>query len=74
MKCGGQCENLKLQMGDYSLKAHMFSIEIRGYDIILGVEWQRTLGLITMDFLELDMILHKDEHSYTPNGLKTISL
>jgi hypothetical protein len=26
MKCGGHCENVKLQMGDYTLKGHMFSI------------------------------------------------
>jgi hypothetical protein len=25
MKCGGRCENVKLKMGDYTLKTHMFS-------------------------------------------------
>jgi hypothetical protein len=38
-------------MGEYSLKNHMFSIEMGGCDIVLGVEWLRTLGPITMDFL-----------------------
>jgi hypothetical protein len=28
MKCGGKCENVKLQMGDYQLKSHMFAIEM----------------------------------------------
>jgi len=37
-KCGGHCENVCLQIGDYSLKSHMFSIEIGGYEIALGVE------------------------------------
>jgi hypothetical protein len=50
MKCGGNCENVRFQMGDYSLKPHMFSIEMGGPNIILGVEWLQTLGLITMDF------------------------
>lgn len=27
IKCGGKCENVKLQIGDYQLKLHMFSIE-----------------------------------------------
>jgi hypothetical protein len=27
MKCGGHCENVCLQIGDYYLKSHMFSIE-----------------------------------------------
>lgn len=50
MKCGGRCENVKLQMGDYQLKTHMFSIHMGGCDIVLGVEWLHTLGPITMDF------------------------
>jgi hypothetical protein len=39
MKCGGCCENVRLQMSDYSLKTHMFSIKMGGCDIVLGVEW-----------------------------------
>ena len=50
MKCGGRCENVKLQMGNYNLKNHMFSITMGGCDIVLGVEWLRTLGPITMDY------------------------
>jgi hypothetical protein len=38
-------KNVYLQMGEYSLKTHIFSIEIGGYD-----EWLRKLGPITMDF------------------------
>ena len=53
MKCEGRCENVKLHMGDYQLKTHMFAIHMGGCDIVLGVEWLRTLGLITMDFQEL---------------------
>jgi len=36
MKCGGICENVKLQMGAYHMKTHMFSISMGGYDIVLG--------------------------------------
>ena len=53
MKCEGHCENIKLQMGDYHLKAHMFANEMGGCEIVLGAEWLRTLGPITMDFQEL---------------------
>jgi len=51
MKYGNECENVKLQMGDYSLKTRMFAIGMGGCDIVLGVEWLRTLGPMTMDFL-----------------------
>jgi hypothetical protein len=48
----------------------MFTIEMGGCDIVLSVEWLRTLIPITMDFLELYMSFKKDEHSYTLKGLK----
>jgi hypothetical protein len=54
-KCGGNWENLLLQIGQYHLKSHMFSIHMAGCDIVLGVEWLLTLGPILMDFKELTM-------------------
>jgi hypothetical protein len=38
MKCGGRCENIRLHMGNYQLKTHIFSIGIGGCDIVLGAE------------------------------------
>ena len=55
MKCGGWCEKVKLQMGDYHLKKHMFSLDIDGCDIVLGVEGLHTLWPVTMDSNELYM-------------------
>ena len=34
MKCGGHCENVKLQMGDYHLKTRMFAINMCGCDTL----------------------------------------
>jgi hypothetical protein len=65
MKCGGHCENVKLQMGDYHLKTHMFFIFMGGCDIVLGVEWIHTLGPIKMDYQELYMSFTQDAHPYT---------
>jgi hypothetical protein len=50
MKCGGHCENVHLQIGDYHLKSHMFAIDMGGCDIVLGADSLRTLGPILMDF------------------------
>ena len=44
MKCGGRCENVKLQIGDYHLKTHMFAIDMGGCDIVLSVEWPTLSG------------------------------
>ena len=70
MKCGGYYENVKLQMGDYHLKIHMFSIFIGGCDIVLGVEWIHTLGPITMDYQELYMSFTQYAQTYTLKGLQ----
>jgi hypothetical protein len=55
MKCGGNCENVRLQIGDYHLKLNMFSINMGGCDIVLGADWLRTLGPILMYLKELTM-------------------
>jgi len=70
MKCGGCCENVKIQMGDYHLKTHMFFIDMGVCDIVLGAEWIHTLEPITIDFQELYMSFVKDCHTYLLQGIK----
>ena len=70
IKCEGRCENVKLQMGDYQLKTHMFSIHMGGCDIVLGAEWLCTLGPITMDFQELYMSFKQNNYTHTLRGLQ----
>jgi hypothetical protein len=64
MKCGGRCENVCLQIGDYHLKSHMFSIDMGGCDIVLGVDWLRTLGPILIYFKDLTMQFDQEGHQY----------
>jgi hypothetical protein len=64
MKCGGHCENVHLQIGDYHLKSHMFSIDMGGCDIVLGIDRLRTLGPILMDFKELTMQFDQEGQQY----------
>jgi hypothetical protein len=71
MKCGGNCENVCLQIGDYHLKSHMFSIDMGGCDIVLGADWLRTLGPILMDFKELTMQFNQEGHQYKFQGITT---
>eukprot|EP00253_Pinus_taeda_P023739 PITA_23739 len=70
MKCEGRCENVNIQMGDYQLKTHMFAIHMGACDIVLGGEWLRTLGPITMDFQELYMSFKQKNHTHTLRGLQ----
>jgi hypothetical protein len=74
MKCGGHCENVCLQIGDYHLKSHMFSINMGGCDIVLGADWIRTLGPILMDFKELTMQFDQEGHQYKFQGITLVHL
>jgi hypothetical protein len=69
MKCGGCCENVCLQIGDYHLKSHMFAIDMGGCDIVLGPDWLRTLGPILMDFKALTMQFDQEGHQYKFQGI-----
>jgi hypothetical protein len=69
MKCEGSCENVHLQIGDYHLKSHIFSIDMGGCDIVLGADWLRTLGPILMDFKALTMQFDQEGHQYKFQGI-----
>jgi hypothetical protein len=69
MKCGGNCENVCLQIGQYHLKYHMFAIDMGGCDIVLDVEWLHTLGPILMDFKALTMQFQQEGQQYQFQGL-----
>jgi hypothetical protein len=69
MKCGGCCENVRLQIGDYHLQSHMFSIDMGGCDVVLGADWLRTLGPILMDFKDLTMQFDHEGHQYKFQGI-----
>jgi hypothetical protein len=74
MKCGGHCENVCLHIGEYHMKYHIFCINIGGYDIVLGVEWIRTLVLILMNFKESTMQFHQEVQHYHFQGIIASSL
>jgi hypothetical protein len=69
MKCGGCCENVRLQIGEYHQKSYMFSIDMGGCDIVLGEEWIRNLGPILMDFKELTMQFDQEGQQYKFQGI-----
>jgi hypothetical protein len=52
----------------------MFSIDMGGCDIVLGVDWLRTLGPILMDFKELTMQFNQEGQQYKFQGITVGSL
>jgi hypothetical protein len=51
----------------------MFSIDMGGCNIVLGVDWLRTLGPILMDFQNLTMQFDQGGHQYKFQGINASS-
>jgi len=68
--CKGTCHNVKLSMGHYTLKSDMYTLPLGGCDIVLGVQWLRTLGTMQWNFAELWMTFQIDEQEHTLKGLQ----
>ena len=49
----GKCHNIKLTMGEYVLNSPMLSILMGGADVVLGVQWLQSLGMVAFNFQEL---------------------
>ena len=53
INCSGKCHNIKLTMGEYVLTSPMLSIPMGGADVVLGVQWLQSLGMVAFNFQEL---------------------
>jgi len=40
----GKCHKVKLQIQDFSLESPFFIVPLGGVDVVLGIQWLRTLG------------------------------
>ena len=50
INCSGKCYNIKITMGEYVLNIPMLSIPMGGVDVVLGVQWLKSLGTISFNF------------------------
>jgi hypothetical protein len=71
MKCGEHCEIVHLQICQYHLKSHMFSINIGSCEIMLSDEWLCTLDPIFMYFKDLTMQFQQEGQQYKFQGITT---
>jgi hypothetical protein len=55
INCSGKCHSIKLNMGEYLLDSPMIAIQMGGVDVVLGVQWLQSLGIMALNFQELFM-------------------
>jgi hypothetical protein len=55
INCSGKCHRIKLNMGEYLLDRLMIVIQMGGDDVVLGVQWLKSLGTMAFNFQDLFM-------------------
>ena len=55
INCSRKCRNINITMGEYVLNSPMISIPTGSADIVLGVQWLQSLGMMTFNFQKLFM-------------------
>jgi hypothetical protein len=53
----GKCNNINLTMEEYVMNFPMISIPMGGADVVLGIQWLQSLGIVVLNFQELFMKL-----------------
>ncbi|KZV44867.1 peroxidase 64 [Dorcoceras hygrometricum] len=72
VKCQGICHGLIVQLGSYtvSIVGHLF--ELGGVEVILGIEWLRTLGEVVVDWEKMDMRFQSEGNTVKLKGDPTL--
>jgi hypothetical protein len=68
---GGVCRVADLKINTEHFSGHLYALSLDGFDIILGVQWLRTLGPILWDFNVLTMSFWRDGQMVCWTGLNS---
>nr|KYP61075.1 Retrovirus-related Pol polyprotein from transposon 17.6 [Cajanus cajan] len=64
----GLCPNIPLCIFDHTFHIPFYLLDIQGADIVLGIDWLRTLGTISSDFSVPSMAFQHNGHTITLTG------
>ncbi|KZV31629.1 peroxidase 64 [Dorcoceras hygrometricum] len=72
VRCQGVCRDLNVELGMYTavITGHLF--ELGGVDVILGVDWLRTLGEVMLDWNRMRMRFQEGEKTVELRGDPTL--
>ena len=70
----GKCTDVCLKLQGNTLCSEFFVLTLEGCDVVLGVQWLRTLGLIVWNFLQLTMSFSLRGISVLLRGLQPTAL
>jgi hypothetical protein len=55
INCSGKFHKINITMGEYVMNIPMIDIPMGGVDVVLGVQWLQSLGIVDFNFQELFM-------------------
>ena len=55
IKTKGVCSNIKVFMQGHNFLVDLNALPLGDYELVLGTQWLRTLGMIQWDFLAMSM-------------------
>lgn len=58
LKCNSKCEEVTLNIKEHKFTTDLFILEMKGSDIVLGVQWLIELGNIMKNYKEITMQFH----------------
>lgn len=65
----GLVQNVHLHMQGHYFNTDFFLLPLGGCDVVVGMQWLRTLGLVIWDFNSLTMTFEHAKNSVTLQGL-----
>lgn len=60
MRCVGKCVEIKLELPGYSTTSDFVVIQLKEFDIVLGIQWLKILGSTMWNFDSLKMAFVKN--------------
>jgi hypothetical protein len=70
IKCYRKCHSIKLNMGEYLLDSPMISNKMGGGDVVLGIQWLQSLGIMALNFQDLFMRFSSEGEEIELRGIQ----
>lgn len=68
LNCLGKCLKIPLELPGYTINSDFFALQLEDFNVLLGVQWLKTLGPIVWNYDSLTMSFTKDLKSITLQG------
>lgn len=68
MKGKGICSKIELVLGDWKIIDNFLPLELGGVDVVLGIQWLHSLGVMEVDWRNLTLIFYHNEQKIVIRG------